>query len=158
MALRTLQVTQKLDLKQTIQQYIYSNSSLRRFCNGNAQRNKIMGIQTVASESSIRKALMSQFLSTEQYEMCDMEISAAESTHNNNHTHLNVGVFRCHQFEQLCVILQLELTSQEVHFHTFWGFATLIINLGIDKWADNSIFHDVCARNKSTILPVDEDQ
>ena len=62
-------------------------------------RNKILGVQIIASESTIRRELVSQYLDSEHYEMKSMEISVAESKYNDDKPFLDVGTFGCNPFE-----------------------------------------------------------
>ena len=62
-----LKLCDRLDVKQTMIQYIQSKSSLRNFCKNNAQRNKVFGHKTTQSEGIIRKAIMEVQLDAELY-------------------------------------------------------------------------------------------
>ena len=135
-ATNSLQIKDSLDLKETIQQGIYSNMSLRRFSTGHAKTHTILGQHVVASEAKIRQALSELYMDTESYQWMNMAISEAERQYHNGDTNLQIATYTCDPFELLATTFEDELNSRQINIHQGRGVRTLIVNYGIDKYAE----------------------
>ena len=81
--------------------------------------------------------------------MKSMEISVAESKHNDDEPFLDVGTFRCNPFEQLRVTLHVELQTHKVYFPTLMGKKILLMNMGLDKCYDGLMYSMLLCTRKN---------
>ena len=130
----------KLNKTQTIIQYIRSGGSLRAFFTNNAERNKLFGHRTTESEHVIRQAIRAEQLESEMYRKCYLEISDKEMKHNNGCKFKWMNTYYCDPTELICITLNKELITNGVICRTINGKNTLIVHMGMDKWAEGLMY------------------
>ena len=90
-----VKVSDRLDVKQSVIQFINSGCSLRRFCANNAERHKIFNHKTVQSEATIQKARDKEQLKSEKYDFIELQVSNAESKYHNDSKDVRILTFHC---------------------------------------------------------------
>ena len=125
----TRNIESKLNLKQTMVQYIRSNGSLRTFCTNNAERNRILETHTTVSESVLRDAIQQEQLQSEKYDFMMLEVSNAESKYHDGCKQLQVRTFHCDPMEQISITLSKQMEVSGVMMQDMFGFKACTVLL-----------------------------
>ena len=68
-------MSNRLDMKQSVKQFINSNGSLKRWSHDDAERHKNLGHKTMESKNAIRTEMQKERLRTEMQGFCEMEVT-----------------------------------------------------------------------------------
>ena len=104
--MNALKLSDTLDLQHTMIQYMHSGCSLRKFCDNNAERNRMFGTKTTVAEGPIRMAIQRKQVQTAWYRILKMSISNDETKYNDGNKLMDTMTFTCNPIVSFCSSLE----------------------------------------------------